>query len=252
MWNDIYLAIVAFFAGIVSASVGGGGLLLIPALFNAYPGTAAVTILGTNRLVFGVGGLGNVWRVLRKTPPDWSLVWPGILFGAPLAALGASLLLVISESWYKPVLLVIMILLAIYTFRHKQLGQEKTEPLVHGKAVPAASAGWGGLIGIYLGLIGPAAQSFTILAFVRLFGLDFKRASHHAQILINALNLATLIWFGWYGYFLWETGILMGICSIAGTVVGARFVSKGGNTLVRRLFMLLLIIETGRFAWQLF
>ena len=59
-WTDLYLAFLAFVAGLVSSSVGGGGLVLIPALFNAYPLLPSATVLGTNRLVFGMSWLR--WR----------------------------------------------------------------------------------------------------------------------------------------------------------------------------------------------
>ena len=40
----------AFCAGLIDASVGGGGLVQIPALLNALPHQSIATILGTNKL----------------------------------------------------------------------------------------------------------------------------------------------------------------------------------------------------------
>ena len=36
-------------AGFVDAIVGGGGLILVPALFAAFPGAPPATLLGTNK-----------------------------------------------------------------------------------------------------------------------------------------------------------------------------------------------------------
>ena len=46
----LLLGILAFFAGLVDAIVGGGGLIQLPALFGLYPGVAPASLLGTNKL----------------------------------------------------------------------------------------------------------------------------------------------------------------------------------------------------------
>lgn len=252
-WTDLYLAFLAFVAGLVSSSVGGGGLVLIPALFNAYPLLPSATVLGTNRLVFGMSGASNVWRVLRHTRPPWPVLWPALVTGIPMAAAGSALLMAFPPHWYKPVLLVVMIALAIHTWRHPALGQNATAPRLHTPAhQQLGSAGAGAAAGLYLGFIGPASQSFLLLGFVHLFGFDFRRASECAQIVVNGLNLASLLWFIAFSHVVFPIGLAMGACSVAGAVLGSRLIRKGGNRLIRRLFLGLLVIEIGRFTFGLF
>jgi hypothetical protein len=43
----IAMALAAMHAGGIDAIAGGGGLVMLPALFAAYPTTAAATLLGT-------------------------------------------------------------------------------------------------------------------------------------------------------------------------------------------------------------
>lgn len=45
----------AFCAGLIDASVGGGGLVQIPALLNALPHQNIATILGANKLAVWAG-----------------------------------------------------------------------------------------------------------------------------------------------------------------------------------------------------
>ncbi len=40
------VTLASVLAGFVDAIVGGGGLILVPALFSAYPGAAPATLLG--------------------------------------------------------------------------------------------------------------------------------------------------------------------------------------------------------------
>ena len=42
-------AVASLLAGFVDAVVGGGGLILVPALFSVYPNAAPATLFGTNR-----------------------------------------------------------------------------------------------------------------------------------------------------------------------------------------------------------
>ncbi|HQX07775.1 MAG TPA: sulfite exporter TauE/SafE family protein, partial [Zoogloea sp.] len=51
----LLLGLGAFFAGMVDAVVGGGGLIQIPLLFSAFPQASPATLFGTNKLasVFG-------------------------------------------------------------------------------------------------------------------------------------------------------------------------------------------------------
>ena len=62
------VALASLFAGCVDAIVGGGGLILVPALFGMYPGAAPATLLGTNK------GSGiwvwpwATWQFSRRVP----------------------------------------------------------------------------------------------------------------------------------------------------------------------------------------
>ena len=133
------------------------------------------------------------------------------------------------------------------------LGQNATAPRLHTSAhQQLGSAGAGAAAGLYLGFIGPASQSFLLLGFVHLFGFDFRRASECAQIVVNGLNLASLLWFIAFSHVVFPIGLAMGACSVAGAVLGSRLIRKGGNRLIRRLFLGLLVIEIGRFTFGLF
>jgi uncharacterized membrane protein YfcA len=45
----LVLTLASLLAGFVDSIVGGGGLILVPALFSVLPGTAPVTLFGTNK-----------------------------------------------------------------------------------------------------------------------------------------------------------------------------------------------------------
>ena len=56
------LALAALFAGFVDAIVGGGGLILIPALFGVFPSAVPATLFGTNK---GAAIWGTAWATVQ-------------------------------------------------------------------------------------------------------------------------------------------------------------------------------------------
>ena len=81
---------MAFFAGLVDAVAGGGGLIQVPALFAAYPDAPPATLLATNK-VSAIGGTLNAGRrYLRHVSIPWAVVGPAIAAGFIGSLLGAN------------------------------------------------------------------------------------------------------------------------------------------------------------------
>jgi hypothetical protein len=109
------------------------------------------------------------------------------------------------------------------------------------------ATGAGAAIGFYDGFFGPGTGSFLIFLFVRFFGFDFLSASAAAKIVNVACNISALIWFGVSGHLIWQLGLLMAVCQIAGSLIGTRLALKHGSGFVRKLFLVvvgLLIVKT--------
>ncbi|NDV12250.1 sulfite exporter TauE/SafE family protein [Crenobacter caeni] len=251
MTEYFYLAAVAFIGGVAGATVGGAGLVQLPALLNAFPGSPLPFILGTNKLIFALSGANNVRRYLQTTRIEWPLLLPALVVGVAASVFGASLIGKINEAWFKPVLLVVLVLIAGYILTHKQLGETESAPAVPDRAAPVAGAAGGALLGLYQGMFGPAAISFTTLALVRARGMAFARAVGNAQLFVNTCNAAAMLWFLAHGQCLYEVALLMGACSIAGSFVGLKLAEKGDSHLIRLLFIGVLVVEIARYGWSI-
>ena len=116
------LAPAAFFAGMVDAVVGGGGLIQIPVLLTSFPQTAIPTLFGTNKVSSIAGTGAALWRYARAVKIPWRLVLPAT--GAALvgAWLGAAVVAWLSREAMRPLVVVMMLAVAIYTFLRKDLG----------------------------------------------------------------------------------------------------------------------------------
>jgi uncharacterized protein len=85
----LLLLAASFFAGLVDAVAGGGGLIQVPALFAAYPEAQPATLLGTGK-VSAIGGTINAARkYLRYVRLPWALIVPVIIAGFVGSLLGA-------------------------------------------------------------------------------------------------------------------------------------------------------------------
>lgn len=116
------LVFFAFCAGTIDAAVGGGGLIQIPALMGALPQTAPATLFGTNKLasIFGTGSAA--FSFVRRVKLQWSLLWVIAIFAFVSAYVGAACVSLVPTHILRPIVLVMLIVIAIYTFMKKQFG----------------------------------------------------------------------------------------------------------------------------------
>jgi uncharacterized membrane protein YfcA len=240
----LILAPAAFFAGMVDAAVGGGGLIQIPVLLSAFPQTGIPTLFGTNKVSSIAGTAASLWRFARAVSIPWRLVLPATAAALLGAWLGAALVAWISREAMRPLVIVLMVAVALYTFLRKNLGQEETH-------APQPGDGWRGalfglVIGLYDGFFGPGTGSFLIFGFVRLFGMDFVRASASAKVINLATNLSAIAFFASHGPILWAVGLTMAVCNLAGAQVGTLLALKHGAGFIRKAFLGVVVILIGK------
>jgi uncharacterized membrane protein YfcA len=243
----LILCIAAFGAGLIDAVVGGGGLIQVPALFAAMPNTPPAMLLGTNKLA-GVWGTGAAAvNFARRVKVQWSTAVPAAMSAFVLAFAGAYTVTKIPPDFLRKLLPFILVAVALYTLKKKDFGSIHA-PLHGGWKERAIAIGVGGSIGFYDGFFGPGTGSFLVFLFVRFFGFDFLSASAVAKVVNVACNLAALLWFWYSGHLLWQIGLLMAACNVAGSLVGSRLAIRKGSGFVRKIFLLVvsaLILKTG-------
>ncbi|WP_298620005.1 TSUP family transporter [uncultured Zoogloea sp.] len=234
------LAPAAFFAGMVDAVVGGGGLIQIPVLLTSFPQTAIPTLFGTNKVSSIAGTGAALWRYARAVKIPWRLVLPAT--GAALvgAWLGAAVVAWLSREAMRPLVVVMMLAVAIYTFLRKDLGQTETHAPRPGDAWRGALFGL--VIGLYDGFFGPGTGSFLIFGFVRLFGMDFVRASASAKVINSATNVSAIAFFASHGPILWAVGLTMAVCNLAGAQLGTHLALRHGAGFIRKAFLLVVAV----------
>ncbi len=238
-------------AGFVDAVVGGGGLILVPALFAAFPNAAPATLLGTNK---SASVWGTAWasvQYARRVTIQWRLLFPTIVAALLASAAGAVLVTRIDGTLLKRALPVMLALLLIYTLAKKDLGREHKPDLAgdgHALGPWVAATAIGCAVGFYDGFFGPGTGSFLVFLFVRVLGHDFLHASAHAKVVNVVTNASALATFAWAGHVWWHLAVPLALANVLGSLLGAHMALKHGAGFVRQMFIgvvMLLILKTG-------
>lgn len=252
MGDLTFLYIAAFFAGLVDAVVGGGGLVQLPALFSVFPNVVPATLLGTNKLAGFCGTSAAAISFSRRVKIEWSAAIPAAIAAFIFAFAGAFTVTRIPPDFIRKILPIILIAVAVYTFKRKDMGSTHS-PLHTGKKERLIASCIGGSVGFYDGFFGPGTGSFLVFLFVRIFGFDFLAASAVAKIVNVACNISALFWFWKSGHLLWQIGFGMAVCNVFGSLIGSRLAMRYGSGFVRILFLVvvsLLVLKTGYDAYK--
>lgn len=249
----VLLVLAAFLAGFVDAIVGGGGLIQLPALFVFLPAAVAADVplvLGANKFSSICGTtVATVQYALRIRPPG-RVVIPAAVLAFVGSLLGARAVSLLNPAMIRPVILILLVVVALHTYARKGFGQMRAVKLSD-EARPWVAAAIGFAIGFYDGFFGPGTGSFLIFAFVGVFGFDFLLASASAKMVNLVTNMAAVGWFASIGKIPYSYAIPMAIANILGAAIGARLAILKGNEFVRRFFLGVVLMLIARFAWEI-
>jgi uncharacterized membrane protein YfcA len=247
----IAVAVAAGLAGFVDAIVGGGGLVLVPALFAVYPNALPATLLGTNK---GGAVWGTAWasvQFARRVTLRWGSLLPAAAAALAGSFAGAWAVTLVDASGLRRALPFVLGGVLAYTLVRKELGRHHV-PRHAGTREAVIASAIGAALGFYDGFFGPGTGSFFVFLFVRALGYDFLHASASAKVLNTATNAAALVLFAWKGHVWWHLALVIALANVTGSVVGTRLALARGAGFVRAVFIAVvgaLILKT---AWDAF
>ncbi|WP_129728181.1 TSUP family transporter [Ectobacillus funiculus] len=230
----LILIVFGFLAAFIDSVVGGGGLIALPALL--FTGLTPATAVATNKLAGTLGSLTSTIMFYRSGKLDLTSIYrlfPLVFIGSMIGAWTVHLM---NPEVLKPLMLVMLAAVAIYTVFKKDWGSISTykklsiRHFIIFMIVIFA-------IGFYDGFLGPGTGSFLMFAFL-MIGFDFLKAAGNAKFLNFGSNIAALLMFMYLGQINYAYGLPMGLAQIAGAICGSKFAIKRGSGYVRALFIL--------------
>jgi len=234
------LCLFAFCAGFVDAIVGGGGLIQLPALLVTYPSAPLPLLFGTNKFASCLGTSVAALRYARSVAIPFGVTATSFAMAFAFSFFGARLTGHISSGLFRPVVVVILFLVLIFTLIRPSLGSIHAPKFSPGASIIIAGA-LSAAIGFYDGLIGPGTGSFLLFSFAAVLGFDFLHASACSKIINLSTNLAALAYFIPTGNVRYELALSMAAANMAGAYIGAHLSIKKGVRFIR-LFLLLVVV----------
>ena len=247
----VFLCLAAFAAGFIDAIVGGGGLIQTPMGLILLPNLPVSTVIGTLKVPAFSGTSFAAYQYLKKVDMNWKLLSIMMLLAFPSAFLGSTLLTYVRNDFMKPLLLVVLSFLVIYTYAKKNFGQhiEKNHPP---RTQIWNAIGISFVVGLYDGFIGPGTGSFLVVAFIAIMGFDFLHASANAKMVNLATNFGSICLFILKGKIIWAIALPMAASNALGGWIGAKLAINKGNSFIRIFFLVVVVGTLIRFAYDVF
>ncbi|WP_342471762.1 TSUP family transporter [Metasolibacillus sp. FSL H7-0170] len=242
----IILIFFGFLAAFVDSVVGGGGLIMLPALL--FTGLSPASAVATNKLAGTLGSMTSTITFYRSGKLDIKSVYkwfPLSFFGSMLGAWTVHL---INPEILKPLMLVMLATVAAYTIFKKDWGHLSTYKSLSPKKLLIFLCVLF-IIGFYDGFLGPGTGSFLIFAFL-IVGFDFLKAAGNAKFLNFGSNIGGLLMFMSLGQVNYTYGLIMGVAQIAGAICGSKYAIKRGSGYVRILFIIVTITLLAKNAYD--
>ena len=151
-------ALAGFAAGLLDSIVGGGGLILTPAMLNLHPGLQILQTIATQRTSSLLGTSVAAWNYFRHVVVERRIVVPALVSALAFSAIGVQFAKRADPELLKMAVLVVCVLLAIYTVLRKDLGQREQRRFEPRHEAWAAVAVLAGLVAWRLWMRLPAAR----------------------------------------------------------------------------------------------
>jgi uncharacterized membrane protein YfcA len=260
------LLLAAFAAGVVDSMGGGGGLITVPALLNI--GVPPLFLLGTNKTISACGSLPALLRY-RKAKLLPNLGWKIWLSLAISCALFSAVGAYVSQyqafldriSLIVPFMLILVMAFMIKNWffderRKRRSAAVPAEAIDSPKALMAKIAGPGSFLSIggisfYDGLLGPGTGAF-FMNFLEHHGVRTLTANATTKVFNLSSNIGALIVFISMRKNLWPLGLAGAFSYALGNYLGAGFVIKRGQNLVRAVVITVVTVLLLRYLYRIF
>ena len=120
--ESLFISLASFFAGMIDSIVGGGGLILVPALFATYPTASPATLLGTNKCASVWGTSLATYQYSKRVQLAWRALLPAAICALAGSFAGAWSVTQIDPVFIRKLMPFILLVVLIYTLAKKDLG----------------------------------------------------------------------------------------------------------------------------------
>lgn len=249
VYKIMFLCGAGFLAAFVDAIAGGGGLISVPAYFAI--GFPPHFTLGTNKFSSTCSSLTSTIRFSKSGKVDRDILKRLLPFTFLGAITGVMTVLLLDSNVLKPIVLVLLLGVGVYSFFSKTIGLEDNFNGIDKKMLVLGII-FAFFMGFYDGFFGPGAGSFMIFGLIKIFGFDFVRASGNAKAMNLTSNFASLLTFAINGKIYYLMGIPMALSMIMGAYLGSKLAIKEGAKFIKPIFVTMSLLVAFKMLYEFF
>lgn len=238
MTKYLIICPLVFIAGIIDAIAGGGGLITLPAYMIA--GLPPHNAIATNKMSSTIGTATATVRYALDGFVPWKLSLICAAFSIGGSALGANISLKIDDSILRPIMLVLLPVTAAVVLKSRGISEEK-EPLSK-RATLLTAIATAFALGIYDGFYGPGSGTFLILLLTLAAHLKLTTANGVTKVMNFSSNVSALVVFLINGKVLLPLGLVAGLFSCAGNLIGTKLFAGRGAKIARPVMLAVLAV----------
>lgn len=236
-----------FFAGIIDAVSGGGGLLTIPAfLLTGFP---VHMIAGTNQCSCLLGALTSLYRYVKSGKVYWFTAVISAVTAVFGSMAGARLNLLVPEKYLQMIMIVVLPVVAVMLFANKEFGQENKSDLLSKRQQAVRAFFIGLVLGGYTGFYGAGGGTLILLSFAVFTKLDLVMASGNTKVCSTVATVTASITYALSGAVVWPVIFCAAVFHMAGSYIGTVLALKKGARVIRPMFLMVLLILFVRVVW---
>lgn len=244
----IFISIVMILAGFIDSLAGGGGVLRLPA-YLAF-GLDPALILGTNKLASSMGTIVSAIKLRDRLTVSKKLIKTLGALAFIFSVAGAALSRLVNPGYLKFIILIIAPTMAYFIISNESLGRTATRKTIGIKKSNKAAKMTAVLGSAYDGFLGPGAGTIYAVFLTKYAGFEILQATAIAKILNFCSNLFAMLFFLAIGAMDIKLGLLMGVFSIIGNMLGVYVGKRHGAAVIRPLIVFVCIMIVVKFIWD--
>ncbi|MDR1684610.1 MAG: TSUP family transporter [Elusimicrobiota bacterium] len=249
-WNFLFISVVMTLAGFIDSLAGGGGVLRLPA-YLAF-GLNPALILGTNKLASTMGIVISAYKLRGRLTISKKLLKVISILAFTGAVIGAALSRLLNPDWLAWIIIIIAPLMAYFIISSGSFGRVETRLRIGVKKSDRAAEKIAFLVAVYDGFLGPGAGTMYAVFLTKYCGFEILQATAISKILNFCSNLFAMLFFLAVGATDIKLGLIMGIFSIIGNILGVYVGKRHGAAVIRPLIILVCALIVIKFFYDYF
>ena len=238
--QSLLCCLAFFFAGIIDAVCGGGGLITIPTMLAV--GIPVHFITGTNQCSAWLGSGVAAYDYIKSGNFHLKSALITLPFSMLGAFLGAKLNLLLPEQYLKIFMIISVPIIAIFIFTNKKLGETDRIDEKSNRSILLWSAVIGFVIGGYQGFYGPGGGLFFMLAYAAFLKLNLVRATGNTRFVVAISSITSVLTYAASGTVIWNLALAATVFYIVGSHLGATIAIKKGAKVIRPMMFCVIIL----------